>query len=234
MSLHHKIDYHNHTSEDTVDNVQHSAIELVQKAAELQYTSIAITSHRTQVNIDSAIALGKDLGVFVISGVEFSIEGKHIIGLGFSSRDANSIKSISDLRSAKKEYGLECFIIAPHPFYIVSGSMNSKLFEWANIFDAVEITRINTRLTTYFNNRAKTAAKKLGLPILANSDSHGLHDFGTTYSVITSEYTNPFQAIRSGDIQTVCPPLRELTMLRLILNMYAHKLVPYQPKVTRK
>lgn len=213
-----KIDFHNHTKEDRMDKIKHSAVELVQKANDLKFSAIAITLHNYQEALEEAVALGKELNVLVIPSIELTIEGKHILAIGLSQKVANSIHSIEELRQAKKQYTDTCLIIAPHPFYIIGHSLNKKFHQWKDIFDTVEISRITSPLVSRFNKKAGVEAAKIGLPTIANSDSHSLKDFGTVYSLIQGGEKTPtketiFAAIRNRRISPVCPPITNFKLI---------------------
>jgi len=205
-----KCDFHIHTTEDPCDPVPHTAVELVERAAELGFGAVSITLHGAQKPLPEAQARAEALGVCLIPGIEFRFGGKDIIAMNLENADAARIRSVEDLRAARKEYGDRVFIIAPHPFYILAGSMNHRFYLWRDLFDAVEITRIQTWGISR-NGPAIREAKRFGLPVVANSDTHALRHFGQHYSVVEGEglatVERVFAAIRRGAVRTVCPPL---------------------------
>ena len=205
-----KCDFHIHTTEDPCDPVPHTAVELVERAAALGFGAVSITLHGAQTPLPQAQARAEALGVCLIPGIEFRFGGKDIIGMNLEAADAARIRSVEDLRTAKKDYGDRLFIIAPHPFYVLAGSMNHRFYLWRDLFDAVEITRIHTWGLSR-NGPAIREAKRFGLPVVANSDTHALRHFGKHYSVVEGEGlatpASVFAAIRRGAVRTVCPPL---------------------------
>jgi nicotinamidase-related amidase len=73
--------------------------------------------------------------------------------------------------------------MAPHPFYVLGGSIGEKLTEWIDCFDAIELCHFWTRLINP-NKRAVETAERFGKPLIATSDAHQLHAFGSNYTSI--------------------------------------------------
>src|SRR5687768_2788769 len=78
-----KVELHTHTSDDPADPIPHSAIELIDRAADLGYDALAITLHDKQFDVCSLAAYAAGRGLVLIPGVEKTIEGRHVLLLNF-------------------------------------------------------------------------------------------------------------------------------------------------------
>src|SRR5213078_2725940 len=72
---------------------------------------------------------------------------------------------------------------SPHPFYILGGSIGEKLIEKIDCFDAIELCHFWSRFFNP-NRRAAEVAERFGKPLIATSDAHQLHAFGSNYTSI--------------------------------------------------
>jgi 3',5'-nucleoside bisphosphate phosphatase len=75
------IDLHTHT---TVSDGGDSPRELVEKAAVVGLSAIAVTDHDNDAGCDDAVAAGRELGVEVVRGVEISCDVEDLTQLGYS------------------------------------------------------------------------------------------------------------------------------------------------------
>jgi hypothetical protein len=104
--------------------------------------------------------------------------------------------------------GLSVFTIAPHPFYVLGGSIGNRLLAEIDCFDAIEVCHFHKGLLNP-NRRAAKVAAKFGKPLIATSDAHRLHAFGRHYTSIprplelTTE--NIFAALRRGPLRLTSP-----------------------------
>jgi predicted metal-dependent phosphoesterase TrpH len=100
-------------------------------------------------------------------------------------------------------------MIAPHPFYVLGGSIGPRLLEEIDCFDAIELCHFHKGLLNP-NRRAAKVAARFGKPLIATSDAHRLHAFGRHYTSIprlaalTAE--NVFAALRKGPLRLTSPP----------------------------
>jgi len=224
-----RCDFHIHTAEDPKDHVAHTSVDLVERAAQLGFSAVAITLHEGAFPLEAAQARAEELGLCLIPGIELTLEQKHLLALGLPPEVARSIGSIADLRAVRREYGDSLFLIAPHPFYVVAHSMNHRFGDWVDLFDAVEVTRLQTQWISR-NGPALRAAKQHGLPIVCNSDTHHLRHFGRHFSVVEGAETptpqSIFSGIRRGAVTAVCPSLSTPAFIRELFDIFF--LHPYQ------
>jgi len=184
-----KIDLHMHTVDDPVDpHVWHTAEELIDKAASLGFTALAITLHTHQFASERIEAYAADRGILLIHGVEQDIEGAHVLLLNFDRDVAHDIHTFDELRTARAAQEKNSMVIAAHPFYPNAVCLKEKLFQHADVFDAVEVSGFYHPLWNP-NKKAVAAASRLDLPLIGNSDTHTLEQFGKTWTEVECEAT---------------------------------------------
>src|SRR4051812_41430416 len=110
-----KAELHTHTSDDPLDYIPHSIVELIDRASTLEYDVLAITLHDRCWDVNEAAAYARTRGLTLIGGVEKTIEGKHVLLLNFGDRAGRvtTFEELAELRRSNPK-GL---VIAPHPFY---------------------------------------------------------------------------------------------------------------------
>ena len=120
-------------------------------------------------------------GVVLISGVERTLESRHVLLLNFPGECA-TVRDFDEIRELKIRYphGL---VVAPHAFYPIGSALSGEVDRWADVIDALEV---NSMFTSWlnFNNRAVRWAKAHGKPLVGNTDLHLLGQMGTTYSLV--------------------------------------------------
>jgi predicted metal-dependent phosphoesterase TrpH len=137
-----KVELHTHTSDDPVDRIPHSTLELIDRAIALGYDALAITLHDAQLDPSPWQSYAADHGLLLIPGIERTIQGKHVL-LANLSCDMRSVRTFADLATLKRnDAGL---VIAPHPFFPHASCLGGELMDrHADIFDAVEFNAMFT------------------------------------------------------------------------------------------
>jgi hypothetical protein len=211
-----KADLHIHTSEDPKDKVRYSARQLIDYASQRGFDVLAITNHNFYTYNDYLRDYAARKRVLLISGIELSVEGKHVVLLNNTDNASQKIQSLQDLRGYKNKNSL---VIAPHPYFPMYQALKSKLEEYIDIFDAIEYTHFYFHRINY-NKKAERKAREFNLPLIGVSDAHLLHQVGLTYSLIDAEKTPEavIGAIREKRIQVVTQPLR-LTFSNIFLSL---------------
>jgi predicted metal-dependent phosphoesterase TrpH len=181
-----KFDFHMHTLDDPFDqHVYHTIFELLDKAALLRYDALAITLHTSQFQSRTAEEYARERGILLIPGIEQDIEKTHVLLINFPKEASEGIRSFADLAKVKAELARtgapESLVIAPHPFFPSEVALQEKFWDHKELFDAVEVSGFYHR---YWNPNLKAmkAAESLGLPLVGNSDTHTLEQFGKTWS----------------------------------------------------
>ncbi len=204
-----KVDLHIHTLDDPKDAVDYSAHQLLERARTFGFRVLAITLHDAVFNREEVFADAAAMGILLIPAAEMRIQGADVIVLNVTPEETAELKSFNDLRRLRERRGDSVFTIAPHPFYVIGGSIGSRLLKEIDCFDAIEFCHFHIGLFNP-NRRATRVASRFNKPLIATSDAHRLHAFGRHYtsipmpSVLTVE--NVFAILRSGALRLTSPP----------------------------
>ena len=204
-----KIDLHIHTLDDPKDVIDYSAHELLERAKQLGFGVLAITLHDAVFERAEVFADAAAMGILLIPAAEVRLEGADTILLNVSAAEVAGLKTFEDVRQLRARRGLSIFIFAPHPFYVLGGSIGERLLEEIDCFDAIELCHFHKGLLNP-NRRAAKVAARFGTPMIATSDAHQLHAFGRHYTSIPRprELTieNVFAALRKSPLRLTSPP----------------------------
>jgi predicted metal-dependent phosphoesterase TrpH len=178
-----KIDLHIHTLDDPKDVIDYSAHQLLERAKKLGFGVLAITLHDTVFDRAEVFADAAAMGILLIPAAEMRLEGADVIVLNVSAGEIAELKTFADLRALRARRGHTIFTIAPHPFYVLGGSIGRRLIAEIDCFDAIEVCHFHKGLLNP-NRRAARVAKKFGKPLIATSDAHRLDAFGRHYTTV--------------------------------------------------
>ncbi|MFQ5900655.1 MAG: PHP-associated domain-containing protein [Thermodesulfobacteriota bacterium] len=218
-----KADFHLHTGEDPREHcVDYSAKELIDKAAEKGFDCLSITNHTTITFSDSLKDYAFKKGIILIPGAEIRLNKKDIILLNFTPSEVEAIRTMEDILKAK---GHNKLVIAPHPFFPSSNSLNSLFNKNIEVFDAIEFTSLYFRWIN-FNRKAKSMAKRFNLPLVGSSDTHYMRQLGSNYSLVDAkrkDVDSIIRAIKEHRIEVVTKPLDiNLWNVKLALRFSFH------------
>ena len=171
-----KADLHIHTLDDPKDALDYSAHELLERARALGFRILAITLHDAVFDRAEVFADAAKMGILLIPAAEMRVEGADVILLNVTAKEVDSLRTFDDLAALRARRGPSLFTIAPHPFYVLGGSIGEKLMERIDCFDAIELCHFWSH---WFNpnRRAVEIAERHGKPLIATSDAHRLHAF---------------------------------------------------------
>jgi predicted metal-dependent phosphoesterase TrpH len=204
-----KLDLHIHTLDDPKDILDYSAHELLERARDLGFRVLAITLHDSVFERPEVFADAASMGILLIPAAEMRVEGADIILLNVSSQEVAALKSFDDVRGLRAKRGSSLFTIAPHPFYVLGGSIGSRLVAEIDCFDAIELCHFHKGPLNP-NWRAARVAKKFAKPMIATSDAHRLDAFGRHYTSMSrpAEITceQVFAGLRDGPLRLTSPP----------------------------
>jgi len=203
-----KIDLHIHTLDDPKDAVDFSAHQLLERARSFGFRVLAITLHDAVFDRKEVFADAAAMGILLIPAVEVRLLGADVIVLNVTAEEVTQLKNFDDLRRLRAQRGNSIFTIAPHPFYVVGGSIGSRLFAEIDCFDAIEYCHFHFGPVNP-NRWARRVATRFGKPMIATSDAHRLHAFGRHYTsmpmppALTVE--NFLAGLRSGPLRLTSP-----------------------------
>jgi predicted metal-dependent phosphoesterase TrpH len=186
-----KFDFHMHTLDDPYDqHVYHTVYELIDRAAILNYGALSITLHQKQFQSQSALEYAAERNILLIPGVEQDIEGSHVLLINFPQEISERVRTFKELTEARAELAKsgapDTLVVAPHPFFPSGVALQKKFWKNKAVFDAIEISGFFHKWWNP-NSKAIAASRDLGLPLIGNSDTHTLEQFGTTWSEVHCE-----------------------------------------------
>ena len=203
-----KADLHLHTAEDPLDRIRYTAKELISKGADEGFDVLSITNHHRITFSSELFSYAQERGILLIPGVEVTVHRRHILLL-----NPPRGKPWSDFSHLSKLRRPETLIVAPHPYFPSTYSLNGHLLKHRYLFDALEYCHFYSPRIN-FNQKAIEVCQSHGFPLIGNSDAHFLSQFGTTYSLIHAEKNleSIFKAIREKRVAVVTRPLTPFEM----------------------
>jgi predicted metal-dependent phosphoesterase TrpH len=215
-----KVDLHLHTADDPLDRVRHTAKELILKAAGEGFDVLSITNHQRMTFNQDLFSYARELGILLIPGIEMTIQRRHVIVLNPPPH-----KMCSDFFSLSRLRRPETLIVAPHPYFPGTYSLNGYLLKHLELFDALEYCHFYSSMIN-FNQRAIEVSLSNGFPLIGNSDTHFLSQLGTTYSMIYAERNMEaiFAAIRENKVEVITRPLSPFEMGSITRRFFLMKL----------
>ena len=218
-----KIDLHIHTLDDPKDALDYSAHELLERAGALGFRVLAITLHDAVFDRPEVFADAARMGILLIPAAEMRLEGADVILLNVTAGEVASLRTLDDLAGLRARRGASLFTIAPHPFYVLGGSIGEKLLERIDLFDAIELCHFWGRFFNP-NRRAVEVAKRFNKPLIATSDAHRLRAFGANYTTIPRPTAltvdKVIGVLRSGLLRVTNPPCSFIDLMSTIYFVF--------------
>ena len=236
-----KVDLHIHTVDDPKDIIDYSAHQLLERARELGFGVLAITLHDAVFNRPEVFADAAAMGILLIPAAEMRIEGADIIFLNVTAAEMARLRTFADVRALRAARGDSIFTIAPHPFYVLGGSIGSRLLREIDCFDAIEFCHFHFGPLNP-NRRASKVAARFNKPLIATSDAHRLHAFGRHFTSMPrpAELTceSVFAGLRGGPIQLTSPSCTLKDLLSAVYFIFLshparlrrHRCAPARPR----
>ena len=221
-----KLDLHIHTLDDPKDRLDYSAHQLLQRARALGFGALAITLHDKVFDRAEVFADAAAMGILLIQAAEMRLEGADVVLLNVQPDDVEDLRTFGDLRALRARRGDSVFCFAPHPFFFLGASIGNRLLDEIDCFDAIEICHFHKGLFD-LNRRARETAARHNKPLLATSDAHRLHAFGSHYtSVPRPREMTPegiLCALRDGPLRLTSPG----SSWRDLLNVFYFVLIKH-------
>src|SRR5881409_3578725 len=164
-----KVDLHIHTLDDPKDVIGYSAHQLLARARSLGFGVLAITLHDAVFDRAEVFADAAAMGILLIPAAEVRLQGADAILLNVTASEVAGLKNFDDLRQLRARRGLSAtadpsgggsiFTIAPHPFYVLGGSIGERLLDEIDCFDAIELCHFHKGLLNPNRQAGKVAAR---------------------------------------------------------------------------
>jgi len=211
-----KVDLHTHTAEDPKDYVNYSAFQLIDRASEQGFDALAITNHNAVTYDRKLEQYAERKDILLIPGIEATLSKKHVLIINPDFKKTPAGGTLEDMAKYKNDRNL---IIAPHPFFPGFKSLDSDLYAYLPLFDAIEFCSFYNHLVN-LNKKAVLTASENNKPLAGGSDCHNLWQFGKTYSLIEAEKDlfSIIEAVKEGRIEVKTSPLSMFNMWRLAAN----------------
>jgi predicted metal-dependent phosphoesterase TrpH len=218
-----KADLHIHTLDDPLDALDYSAHELLERARSLGFRVLAITLHDAVFDRPEVFADAERMGILLIPAAEMRLEGADVILLNVTAQEVESLRTFDDLAALRARRGASLFTIAPHPFYVLGGSIGEKLIARIELFDAIELCHFWGRFFNP-NRRAVEIAERFGKPLIATSDAHRLHAFGSNYTSLPKPAALTVEeviaALWKGPLRVTNPPCSFIDLMSTIYFVF--------------
>jgi hypothetical protein len=192
-----KIDLHVHTTGSRDAFTEPEQLPTIIKQRGLD--GVAVTNHDAFTRVTSSEAI-------ILPGIEVSTRQGHIIGLGISGPIERGRPADETISTIQHVGGVA---IVPHPFDPISPCVNP--IKLRSRPDAVEVINADALFFGLNTRYARRMANRLGLPMVAGSDSHIPETVGDAYTLIDTDSKNVgdiLNAIRAGSVQPVGGPTR--------------------------
>jgi predicted metal-dependent phosphoesterase TrpH len=218
-----KVDLHIHTLDDPKDVIDYSAHQLLERAKALGFGVLAITLHDAVFDRAEVFADSAQMGILLIPAAEVRLRGADVIVLNVTAEELAALQDFDDLRRLRARRGEAIFTIAPHPFYVLGGSIGERIVDLIDCFDAIEVCHFHKGILNP-NRRAVELATRFGKPLIATSDSHQMHAFGRHYTSrprpdrLTVE--NVFAALRHGPLRLTSPPASIIDVISAVYFIF--------------
>ena len=213
-----KSDLHIHTLDDPKDALEYSAHELLERARSLDFKVLAITLHDALLDDPAVLAAAESMGILLIPAAEMRLEGADIVLLNVRQEEISELHNFEDVRRLRARRGSAIFTFAPHPFYLLGGSIGGRLVELIDCFDAIEFCHFHLRWMNP-NRQAVKVAQRFGRPLLATSDAHRLQAFGQHYTMVKHRgvltVESFLEALHAGPLRLTSPPSSLTEVIRL-------------------
>ena len=214
-----KVDLHIHTLDDPKDVIDYSAHQLLERAKQLGFGVLAITLHDAVFDRAEVFADAAAMGILLIPAAEVRLQGADIILLNVTAPEIAKLKTFDDVRDLRARRGSSVFTFAPHPFFVLGGSIGERLLSEIDCFDAIELCHFHKGVFN-LNRRAMKVAAEFNKPLIATSDAHQLHAFGRHYSSIPRpnelSIDNVFATLRSGRFRVTSPAASVVDLASMI------------------
>ena len=195
-----KIDMHVHTnysdSKGTVEDV-------IRIAKDRGLNGMAITDHNTLEGAKVAMAMQNEL--IIIPGEEIKTENGEILAFGIKEAVPEDLPIEEAIHSVHLQEGL---VFIPHPTIPLFGKLKELDMRRLPI-DGLEVFSAISPMADHYASKNIAIAERLGLSMIAGSDSHFPETVGDAYTIIdTEEATLPsiLKALRLGKTELFCRP----------------------------
>ncbi len=175
-----RFDLHVHTNySDGTDSTE----EIIRQAEKIGLDGIGITDHDTFGGVHKALEIETTL--IIVPGIEISTCKGHILAYGLT--DGEFEIGLTPAETVEQIHRVGGIAIPAHPFDYIRLGIKDEIYNIKS--DAIEV--INGCITfSPWNEKARRAAVKLDLPMIAGSDGHSTEEIGIAWTDFIYEPKN--------------------------------------------
>lgn len=202
------VDVHLHTNRGSADS-NLAPRDLVERARAVGIGAVCITEHDTMWDLAEVGAMAREAGVLLLRGMEVTTDMGHIGVFGLDAY-VGGIYKLSELRRVAIQKG--AILIANHPFrYKLDARFSfinsdhelidpahperAAALEIFRMVDAIEV--LNGACSEEENLFALKVAERLGLAVVAGSDSHSAGSIGCVTTLFPEPVRNEPEMIEA-------------------------------------
>ncbi|MGC9365717.1 MAG: PHP-associated domain-containing protein [bacterium] len=196
-----KVDLHLHLKNEPLEKQTLGLKDpywIINQAKLYKFNALAFACHGMVFYNDKLWKYAKERGITLVTATETYFMGKHLLIYGIE--DVPSKVSLDDIENLKQQGAV---VVAPHPFLSSSTSLGPWIVNNMEFKpDALELTHFSSWFWD-INLKTRKLAEKLGIPLIAGSDTHAWFQFNTAYSYLEVEDINEksiLNSIRKGKI----------------------------------
>jgi len=211
-----KIDLHVHTCYSDSNG---SVSEILEEAQRKGLDGLAITDHKTILGAYEAMRSRGSL--IVIPGQEVKTKQCEILALGIRKKIEDNLPILKALGKIHAQRGLA---ILPHPTVPFFSGLDEKIIRSLPI-DGIEVFSSITPMPWYFLRKNLKLAHKLGMSVVAGSDSHSVETVGDAYTIIHCggrSIREVLRAVKLGRTSIGGGPSKLSFKLRMIRDAVPH------------
>ena len=215
-----KIDMHVHTDySDSSGSVE----QVIEAAKNRGLDGIAITDHDTLEGAEVAMSEQNDL--IIIPGEEVKTDRCEILAIGIWEPVPEELPLEEAIRRVHLQNGL---VFVPHPTIPFFGKLKESEMRKLPI-DGLEVFSSISPLANYYASKNEAMAKRLGILMIAGSDSHRAETVGDAYTIVEvndRSLTSVLEALKLGRTEMYCRSSKLKFKIRALghtVNFLSHK-----------
>jgi len=193
--------------------------EVIETAKSKGLDGIAITDHHTMQGVEVAKRIQD--GLLIIPGEEVETDRGDIISFGTRHLLPEGLAIEEAIERVHLRHGL---VFVPHPTVPVFGILSES--ELRNLpIDGLEVFSAVSPLANYYALKNMRLAKKLGLLMIAGSDSHSAETVGDAYTIVEAQdrsVSSILEAIKLGRTKVYCRSSRLKFKIRMANHTITH------------
>jgi len=211
-----KIDMHVHTC---YSDSEASVSEVLMEAERKGLDGLAITDHWTVKGAIEAMKNRRKL--IIIPGQEVETRHGEILALGIKSKIEAKLPIREAIKRIHAQGGL---VVVPHPTIPLFSVLNEREMKTLPL-DGIEVFSAITPIPGYFLRKNMKLACKLGLSVVAGSDSHHAETVGDAYTIIycrSRRVGDILQAVKLGNTSIGGRPSRFIFKWKVAKGVILH------------